>query len=329
MYQYKHSEIDITSNTNYVILINYFIKSDRNHIFNEIDFFKIHSKSPNDLFFQLARRSDKKIIANFVFYKDPTNQYLSPINGTFGSVSGSFEVDFDVIQEFVFRTLDFLQSTSSGSILIKMAPSNHDLATFSLLLNLFTRYGFIIKSCDLNYELIVDQRSYIDRIDYSNVKRINKCIKAGFFADIVTEDYYPKVYDVIADNRNRRGYKLSMSYDQLMEMVEKFGNKIVCFGVYSNQDKNLMLAASICIRVSEKVFYVFYWGDVAGFESYSPVAYLASYIYQFAQNNSICILDVGTSTINSQPNLGLIRFKRNLGFVESLKPTLEFIGKVN
>jgi hypothetical protein len=50
---------------------------------------------------------------------------------------------------------------------------------------------------------------------------------------------------------------------------------------------------------------------------------IADYLYQGCQTCGIGLLDVGTSTIDVQPNFGLIHFKRALGFSESLKFQLE------
>ena len=79
------------------------------------------------------------------------------------------------------------------------------------------------------------------------------------------------------------------------------------------------LAAAICIGVSEKVMSVFYWGYIEGVQDYSPVVLLASAIYEHCQSGGITILDTGIATEAGEPNYGLIRFKRSLGFHESLK----------
>jgi hypothetical protein len=49
------------------------------------------------------------------------------------------------------------------------------------------------------------------------------------------------------------------------------------------------------------------------------VVTLADAIYTHCQTQGTRLLDVGTSTVDRQPNFGLIQFKSGLGFSASLK----------
>ena len=107
-----------------------------------------------------------------------------------------------------------------------------------------------------------------------------------------------------------------MRLEEIQVMCEKFPGIIKLFGC---QDDKKLIASAICVRISERILYVFYWGDLPGFSTSSPVVTLADAIYTYCQKNNISILDVGTSTLGTNPNYGLIQFKRGLGFNESLK----------
>ena len=109
-----------------------------------------------------------------------------------------------------------------------------------------------------------------------------------------------------------------MTYGGIEQMVTTFPDRLVFFGVFAGRD---MIASSICIRLSPTVLYVFYWGDLPGWEEYSPVSLLAMTIYDYARRNGYLQLDLGTSTIDGVPNYGLINFKREMGCQESLKLT--------
>ena len=90
---------------------------------------------------------------------------------------------------------------------------------------------------------------------------------------------------------------------------------------------NEMVAAAVCIALSDEVLYVLYWGDSEGMQKYSPISLLAKHIYEHAQSQSFAKLDVGTSTLLGKANYGLVKFKRNLGFRETVK--LEFIKNID
>jgi hypothetical protein len=119
---------------------------------------------------------------------------------------------------------------------------------------------------------------------------------------------------------------MTMDLPGFLEMTRVFPDRIHCFAVFNPSDLSIV-AASICISINPDILYVFYWGDALSNLSYSPITLLASKIYDFARENSYSILDVGTSTINNNPNYGLINFKKNMGFEESIKLTLEFKSK--
>ena len=74
-----------------------------------------------------------------------------------------------------------------------------------------------------------------------------------------------------------------------------------------------MVSSAICIKINPKILYVFYWGETEGFEKLSPVSYMSTRLVDYCMKNKIDILDLGTSSQKSIPNLGLINFKRAIG----------------
>ena len=296
--------------------------SDFNHIFNEINFFKLHSKSNKDLYIQLVRSTDKKVFANLAFYLNDFNEYKSPAKGTFGGISAIDAIDFSLLDEFLTIVINAL-AKDSFKIKIKLQPFSHNEALCSNCFNIFSRLKFSIVSSDLNYSLRVDEEEFFNKISYGNQKKLKQCLRDGFFVSKLDIDRFKEAYKVIQSNRESKGYPMTMDQSDFLEMVEVFPDGIHCFAVFNPNDLS-MIASSICISINSDILYVFYWGDVPSSDSYSPITLLSSYIYDFAKENSYKIIDVGTSTINGEPNYGLINFKRNLGFKESIKLTLEY-----
>ena len=99
-------------------------------------------------------------------------------------------------------------------------------------------------------------------------------------------------------------------------MAQQLPEAFVLFGC---RDGEQLAAAALCLRLSTEVLYVFYWGDRPGYAAQSPVVAVADAIYGYCRSHAIRLLDVGTSTVDREPNIGLIQFKRGLGFSESLK----------
>jgi hypothetical protein len=305
------------------IEINHFRPYENSTIFNEEPYFRLHSTSQEDIFAQLVCIPSRKVRATVIFYADKNFSFVSPNRGTFGGVTLSEPIEMPLLERFIFTTKGYLIKMGAQSISIKCAPFRHNLALSSVMTNILLRHEFRISGHELNYEIHVDDRLFTDRVDYGNEKRIRKCQKAGFFASQVDSADYRKVYQLIKKNRERREFPITMSLEQVGKMVEIFPERMRFFAVHRDVEKSDMVAAAVCIAITKSILYVLYWGDVADVESYSPVALLADGIYGHCQQRGIKWLDVGTSTVDGEPNHGLIRFKRNLGFSESMK--LSFI----
>jgi hypothetical protein len=305
------------------IHVNHFHEATGQHIFNEPAYFRLHSSSPRDVYAQLVRRSDTKVYATIAFTEVSAHEYSSPKRGTFGGLSLNEVLEYDAIESFINTLLTWLASQGARSVRLRTAPASHDLPAFSTMLNVLSRSGFTLTTQELNYDLRVDERAFVDRIDYGNVKRLRKATREGFFSERVGQELCDSVYSVIEQNRARLGVKVSMSAAQLHQMVELFPEKLHFFAAYQHADRKQMVAASVCIALTESIFYVFYWGDIVGMGTHSPVVLLASTIYEYCQQNGFKVLDAGISTLHGEPNYGLMRFKRNLGFEASAKLDFE------
>jgi len=309
----------------YDVCLNHFYPSKKNHLFNEPDYFNIHSSSSQDVYAQLVRRSDLKVFATICFYEDTSGIFLSPIRGTFGSVSLNENLGFLLLDNFLTGLIHYLVANGARELRIKCAPSSHDNALFSKLFSIFTRNNLIPDYVEVNYDLLINDRNFIDLVDYGNIKRIRKMLKCGFVAEKIGNTSLSQAYLVIAENRSRLGVVVSMTENQLKNMIDRFPDAVHLFAVYRDSQRTEILASAVCIAITDSILYVLYWGDAADMGSYSPVALLAKTIYEYCQENGFKLLDVGTSTLKGIPNFGLVKFKQNLGFAESLK--VEFSTK--
>lgn len=320
-------KITINLDDKYDICLNHFYPSKRNHLFNEPAYFNLHSSSIHDVYAQLVRRSDLKVFATICFYEGTSGIFLSPIRGTFGSVSLNENLDFQLIDNFLAVLIRYLIANGARGLRIKCAPSSHDNVLFSKLFSIFSRNDFIPDYIEVNYDILINDRNFMDLIDYGNIKRIRKMLKCGFFAEKTSNASLSKVHSVIAENRSRLGVVVSMTENQLENMIAIFPDRVHLFAVYRDSQRTEILSSAVCIAITDSILYVLYWGDVADMGSYSPVVLLAKTIYEYCQANDFKLLDVGISTLKGIPNFGLVKFKQNLGFVESLK--VEFSTKAS
>jgi lipid II:glycine glycyltransferase (peptidoglycan interpeptide bridge formation enzyme) len=77
--------------------------------------------------------------------------------------------------------------------------------------------------------------------------------------------------------------------------------------------KNEMVAATVCVKVKDSILYNFLPAHDSLYNMYSPMVFLMEKIYQYTSENKIKYIDLGVSSINNNPQKGLIRFKERLG----------------
>ena len=111
---------------------------------------------------------------------------------------------------------------------------------------------------------------------------------------------------------------MTIDFDAFVSLFQKFPDE---FKVFVVKDVEEIAALSVTIKIKERIMYNFYPADSDKYLKYSPSVMLHEGLYKYAQSNHYEILDLGIATDKGIPNLGLMRFKKNLGAQESLKLT--------
>ena len=285
-------------------------------LFNHPDFYNLHKTNSS---FYLSFLLEGKLIGLCHFTEVEPGTYRSPYRGTYGNINFKEELDLQIKYNCVNELLAFFKTANAKKIEIVSEPFSHNLHNASALFNIYLSSNFIICNQEINHTLVVDEKPLIEKMMRNNKKRLNKCERENFvFEQVTSNEDIETVYQTIKENREGKGYKVSMSLEQILAMYKLFPGSIYFFK--ASQAANCA-AASICMKLNNDTLYVFYWGDKQGFEQYSPVAYLANGIYKFAQQQNFKLIDAGTSSIKGQPNFGVATFKENLGFTTSPKLT--------
>jgi hypothetical protein len=298
----------------YIFLENAFIGIDNPVLFQNPIFFQLYAQ-PGAIYYELCKKGDTKALIHFSPGKND-DTWRSPAKGTFAGLSFSKDIKYSELIRFYKQVESSLLIKGAKMLEVLPAPQSHDELAFAKQVYLLKSLGFEIKRCDLNQSLLIDSRNLIDRMSYGNQKRLLKCEREGLVARQLPLSKLSLVYETLAINRANKGYKMSMSMSQLQKIVDTFPKDIVLFGC---PDGEHLASAAFCLRLSSEVLYVFYWGDRPEYATFSPVVSVADSIYRYGQTQGFKLLDVGTSTIDVEPNIGLLEFKRGLGFNESLK----------
>ena len=292
-------------------------------VFMQPSFFRLHSSAITNNIFYLARKAtESKLIAACQFGETSESLYKSPIKGSFGGLGLIGQLGINEVEIFLETIVDDLAKQKAKKIYITLPPLAYFPSETGVALNVFFRLGFEISGHELSFVREVDPAvSFRSRIASGNKNKINKCIKAGFLIRKLEAINEIKIaHEVISKNRAKKNIPLTMDWDSLENMHSALPSCLVVFGCFS---RDQMVASAICIQISPGILYIFYWGEWPGFEPYSPVSLLAQSIYEYAERNGFRMIDAGTSTENGEPNYGLINYKKGLGFVESIKLSIE------
>ena len=286
--------------------------------FNQPRFYELHKTETS---FYLSLLFEDKLIGVCHFTEIEPGYFRSPYRGTYGNISFKDDLNLKIKNNSVKDILIYLENLNAQKIEITSRPFSHNIHDESALLNIYLNEGFVISNQEINHSIIVDSKSLFDKMMRNNKKRLNKCERENFvFEQVFSEPEIEEVYQTIKENREGKGYKVSMTLEQILEMCNVFKDSVYFFKATRF---GKCLASSVCVKLNNSVLYVFYWGDKQGFEQYSPVVFLANGIYNFAQQNQFRLIDAGTSSIKGIQNFGVAIFKENLGFTISPKLTYE------
>jgi len=306
-------------NDDYSIYINKFYNQQGFEYFYSIKYFNHHLSSKDDLYFQLYNK--KKNCIDAVFSANLINEkYISLYKGTFGSFQFK-NIDFKILELFINNVVDQIVLLKPKEIIIKLPPTFHNPFSFTKVLNILYRKGFSVSELNLNHFLEVRKNSHYENlISKGNLKKLAKSEKKYIIKEDCFEDL-DKVYEVLKLNRNSKGNLMSLSYNDILSLSEKFQKYIKIFAIID--ENNNFVASSFSIIINQKILYVFYWGEIPKVKNDSPVVMLSKAIFNFCQRKGFKFIDIGTSSMNSIPNYNLYKFKERIGYNVSSKINLK------
>ncbi|OJJ14491.1 hypothetical protein BKI52_42685 [marine bacterium AO1-C] len=243
---------------------------------------------------------------------------ISPCRAPFGSIEFNPQLHLEVLQFFWENVEAFLQTQHLKSLKIKAYPVCYQPENAQILHYLLLHNGFQINAHDLNYHLPVNDQTFQGRLHQSEKRRLQKCHQQGYIFEQWATPDFAWVHRFIQQSRERKEYPTSLSAQALQELYQKFPKHCTLFVL---KDGERIIALTTGIKVNEEVLYYFLPADDEAYLVDSPMVQLLEGMYLHCQQQGFKLLDLGISTADSQPNYGLINFKKNLGAQTSLKWT--------
>jgi hypothetical protein len=227
-------------------------------------------------------------------------------------------VKIEEIEESLRLLEQYAKDKGVHSIMFRLPPSFYDESFISKVQNCLLRQDYAMDFCDLNYQFFIDNPENYEQTLLRNAKKnLRKAEKENFdFVHCDTTEEKKEAYAVIQNNRQRKGYPLRMTYEQVADTIQ-----ITEHDFFLLKTESVSVAAAIIFKVNSQCYQVIYWGDIAGYEEKRPMNLLAYKLYEYYYQKGIQVLDIGPSTENGIPNYGLCDYKESIGCRISTKYT--------
>lgn len=261
----------------------------------------------------------KRVTASWHIHIE-NGESASPYRATFGGPQFDSSLALRDISAFIATVVDFLITKGVESLRTVLPPQGYNDRNFIKLYQALSDFDFSPIKSEVVSILPVKKNAFESTIHTSERKKLKRSVKQGLEFKKVSEKEYEKIYDLIQSCRQERGHSLSLSKDDLKRIIDLQADR---FKYYQVSDMNSLVAAAICIHVSDTILYVFYGGHLKAYDNISPAVMLYQGIYKDCQQESIRMLDFGTSPDEVGTNYDLLDFKRYLGSELSLKITFQ------
>ncbi|MFD1145243.1 GNAT family N-acetyltransferase [Larkinella insperata] len=248
---------------------------------------------------------------------------VSPCTASFGSVEFSENVPDaavgQLLEAVVMSSKKLLYADNklpdSGIRLVNY-PDFYSPNQAQRLRRLLLKAGFTVCYEELNQHVLVDSRPFAEQIQPAQRRRLRKCQQAGFTTQIWDKPDVDKLFTLIQKARHRKGLPVTIQSKDLASLLSNFRDVCPVFTVQNGEE---LVAACIGIRVTPDILYYFLPADHEDYQQFSPSVLLIESLYAYCQQHGMPWLDLGISTSRGVRNEGLIRFKRQLGAIETSK----------
>lgn len=291
-------------------------------LFRSPAFFRLHAPSfPRAWYAALTDASTGSTLGGGWFAETAPGEARSGARGPYGGLFVPHApLPMSLADRIVAATEAALRERGIMRVRLTLPPAAHEPMGHADWMNVYLRHSYRVAPPDLNFHVEVPGVVLADRMNSGNRAVVRTAARKGLVGRELQPSEWADGYAVNVQNRLRRGRRMTMTLDALLEMDTALPGVLHWFGVFS---ADRLVAASVCMRLSPHALYVFYLGEADGAERQSPVTLLVAHIHEWCKEHQVALLDLGIATEEGVPNEGLMAYKRNLGFDVSPKYSLE------
>lgn len=275
-------------------------------------------QSPDWTHFYLLKKSNQKIMAQVAFHVSE-HVARSPLRAPFGSFHFSDHLAPQTLYDFIHQVERHLIKMGVSIVALTEPPLFYR-KNGELLHTILLNQGYRVSKAELSSGIRIDKLSFEEKVAVWEKRRLKQAKQKGLVFKMLGITDLKDVYHLIQKCREQRSHALSMTLQELETTTKEFPQAFVLSGAFLNKE---MVAASIAIHVHRHILYNFYSGHLKKFDTISPMVTLLGGLYRYCERQHVHLLDLGTSSLQGQPNFSLLDFKLRLGGVPSIKLSFE------
>jgi len=250
------------------------------------------------------------------------NVAWSPLQAPFASLYFIEDIKFEIIRKFVRLMISYLEDQGISTICLKHYPDFYSIHPPDKLITALLFEGFQIRQTDINHFLKINDHSFESMAHTMQQRRIRKCTKLGYKFCHHSNNDLEIVFRKIREFRIQKNIPINIELNTLNHLMKRFPNH---YRLFSVQDQDRIIAATCAVAVNQRTLYNFLPASDEKYKMTSPMVYLIKNLFDYAKSNHYSYIDLGVSSIDNQPQSGLINFKENLGGITGIKFQFEKI----
>ena len=252
---------------------------------------------------------EKLIVGKVLFAVDESGTATSLSRAPFGSFCHADELDQEVLHWWI------------TSVLTEGMSIRHPATFYN---------GFCSLQGTWKGQRTEELNHHIDLSDYHlgklhnmQMRRIRKCRNTGFdLVEVKGEEDLLNTYEFIEKCREAQGLIINISAAKFIKSFSLLPSHYRAFKIINPQGETA--AATIVIKVQEKIAYNYLPASSKAYHSYSPMAFLLFRVALLYKLEGYQVLDLGITSIDGAEQASLARFKERMGAIRSPKFTYQF-----
>ncbi len=287
-----------------------------NYLFNKIRHIQTQEVSERADYFIV--NNVKKRIEGKIHFLIKDQVAYSPYKSLFGSFEFNPRLHPNLLSDFWNFIESDLRSRDISMVRIVSFAACYAPIKAQRINELLAKKEFSVTLKAVNHHIQVSDDSLEVLMHPMEIRRLNKCLRAGFRFNEEPPERAGEIYDYLSECRREQHLSISITREKWVEYREKFPQNYPFFTIRSVDGE--ILAATIAIIPQRKILYNFLPGSLRRFRDFSPSVMLYHGLYGYCSSRGMELLDLGISTEQSgkdQPSL--IAFKERMGGQVSYK----------